>query len=477
MKTHCNSKLLSFHPSGRRRVEASFDAGAVSSDGGLLLLREVAQQIQIFSKTAACFTDFRDPLRIEHSVEELLSQRILGLACGYEDVSDHAQLRLDPLFALASGKSDPSGHKRIKKHDKGKALASPATLHRLELGATGIDPFRPDLKFIFHEEAFERLFVDLFLDEQDEQDEPTQPIILDIDATDDLIHGNQEGRFFHGYYGNYCYLPLYIFCGDSLLSAKLRTANQDGAAGALEELQRIVAHVRERWPNVPIWIRGDSGFCRDSLMTWCEQTPNTYYILGLSRNSRLQKKVVDAMAVQRALADQTGKSSCMFRELTYRTQTSWSAERRVIAKVEALIGKDNLRFVVTNLPTDVADPVDVYRKIYCARGDMENRIKEQQMGMFADRTSSHTMRANQLRLWFSSLAYVLVSTLRTLGLQGTELEKAQVWTIRNRLLKVGALVTGSVRRFKLSMSNAYPWQPMWESILRNIRNEAELCVF
>lgn len=474
MKTHCNVPSLSFHPHSRRRVEACFDAHHVSSDGGLLLLREVAQQIDFFPKIATCFTDYRDPNRVEHSVEELLAQRILGLACGYEDVNDHARLRLEPLLALASGKNDVLGNNRRKTADRGKPLASPATLHRLETGLTGLDPFRADLKLVFDESKLENLFVDLFLDGNHRPDEP---LILDVDATDDQIHGEQEGRFYHGYYGNYCYLPLYIFCGDALLCAKLRRSNIDGAAGTLEELQRIVARIRERWPEMAIWIRGDSGFCRDDLLAWCEETPGVDFIVGLSKNRRLVSKIKPHLKKQRQRVDQTGKSSRMFTEFTYQTLNSWTCPRRVVAKVEALVGKDNPRFVVTSLPWEVVDGADLYQKVYCARGDMENRIKEQQLGMFADRTSSHTMRANQLRLWFSSLAYVLVEELRRMGLKDTEMAKAQVWTIRNRLLKVGAVFTQSVRRIRVSLSCTYPWSEMWKTILKNLRNDQASLVF
>jgi hypothetical protein len=474
MKTLCNPPSLSLHPHSRRRVEACFDAHHVSSDGGLLLVREFAQQIQIFSKIAACFTDYRDPSRIEHSLEELLAQRIYGIMCGYEDISDHAQLRLDPLLALAAGKSDVLGKSRRHALDHGKPLASPATLHRLELGSHGPDPFRPDLKFTFDETKLEALFVDLFLETHEK---PDGPIILDVDATDDEIHGEQEGRFFHGYYGNYCYLPLYLFCGDALLCAKLRRSNIDGAAGALDEVKRVVAQIHERWPDVEIWLRGDSGFCRDELLSWCEATPGVEYIVGLSKNARLVAEIEDHLVKQRELAEAMEKPMRMFTEFTYETLDSWSCSRRVVSKVEALVGKDNPRFVVTSLPTEIMDAVDLYQKVYCARGDMENRIKEQQLGMFADRTSSHTMRANQLRLWFSSLAYILLDTFRRMGLRGTEMARAQVWTIRNRILKVGAIFTQSVRRIRVSLSKAYPWAHIWEIALENLRNEQANFVF
>ena len=301
---------------------------------------------------------------------------------------------------------------------------------------------------------------------------PTQ-IILDVDATDDPIHGDQEGRFFHGYYNSYCYLPLYIFCGDFLLVAKLRKADQDGAAGALEQLQRVVAQIHQAWPSVRVIIRGDSGFCRDRLMDWCEQQHHIDYVLGLARNKRLTAMISEEMAANEAEAKETGEAVRTMKELRYRTEKSWSRERRVVAKAEALRGKQNPRFVVTNLTRSEYDAAELYGDLYCARGDMENRIKEQQLGMFADRTSSHTMRANQLRLWFSSLAYVLVNELRAVGLRGTQLARAQVWTIRARLLKVGALIHQSVRRMKVSLSSAFPLKEVWVAALRKIAEVRE----
>ena len=465
MPTHCNPQLPLLEPSGRRRVEAAFDAGRVSSDGGLLLLRQTALLSDLFGRIADCFIDHRDTRWVEHQVEELLAQRILGIACGYEDLNDHDAIRTDPLLALAAGKVDPLGRNRRHARDRGRALAGHATLNRIETAPTSLDPSRRDLKILHDPEAIERLFVELFLDAHDE---PPAEIVLDLDATDDPVHGGQEGRFFHGYYRHYCFLPLYVFCGDFLLAAKLRQANQDGAAGALDELKRIVDQIREAWPSVRILVRGDSGFCRDWLMDWCEHTEGVEYVLGLARNDRLSRMIEPEMAEHAATVEATGEAARSYKELRYRTKTSWSRPRRVVAKAEVLVGKKNPRFVVTSLRAEELDAAVLYEDLYCARGDMENRIKEQQLGMFADRTSSHTMRANQLRLWLSSLAYVLVNELRAVALRGTELARAQVWTIRTRLLKVGALFRQSVRRFKISLSTAFPLKEVWAQALRNL---------
>ena len=470
MRTLCIPNLLPLQPCQRRRVEAAFDAGRVSSDGGLVLLRETAQLSDFFARVAGCFVDHRDARRTEHQLGSLVAQRILGIACGYEDLNDHDTLRYDPLFALAAGKADPSGLSRKREQDRGRALAGHATLNRIETAPATLDDSRRDLKILHDPAAFERLFVDLFLDAHDQ---PPAEIVLDFDATDDIVHGSQEGRFFHGYYRHYCYLPLYVFCGEFLLAAKLRPANQDGAAGSLEELKRIVAHIREQWPSVRIIVRGDSGFCRDWLMDWCEQTDGVDFVLGLAKNSRLNAMIADEMKVHQAAVDATSRPSRSFKELRYRTVNSWTRERRVVGKAEVLVGKQNPRFVVSSLTTDEFDAAALYENLYCARGDMENRIKEQQLGMFADRTSSHTMRANQLRLWFSSLAYVLVNELRSVALKGTAMARAQVWTIRVRLLKVGAVIHQSVRRVKISLSSAFPLKEVWATALRNIAEARE----
>lgn len=452
MTTECSSTQIEFEGVGGRKLVASFDAEHITTDGGVVLLRRVDERFGLLKRFAACFTDHRNPELVEHAVEHLLRQRVLGIACGYEDLNDHATLRDDPLFATVVGKADPLGLGRREKKDKGHPLASPSTLNRLELtpaDATAESRYR---KVVYDGEAVADFFVDAYLDAH-----PKRPkeIILDLDATDDLIHGAQEGRFFHGYYGNYCYLPLYIFAGDFLLCAKLRTSDKDASKGSVEELQRIIQRIRMRWPKVKLVLRADSGFARDEIMSWAEQN-DVDFIFGLAQNLRLRGLIQAELETVKLEAEKTGKPARMFRELRYRTLDSWSRERRVVAKAEQLGDKSNPRFVVTSFSQERWETRALYEELYCARGDMENRIKEQQLDMFADRTSAHTMRANQLRLWFSSVAYVLMNLLRHFGLQGTEFERAQVGTIRLKLLKLGGLVRVSVRRIVLSISVAAP---------------------
>lgn len=465
MKTECRASKLEFESTNGRQVVASFTGNHVTSDSGLLLLRETAERIGLFDRLASCFTDHRDPERVEHTVAELLAQRIMGIACGYEDLNDHTTLRHDPLFALAAGKKDVQGRKRRAAKDEGKALASPATLNRLELTPKDASATSRYCKIVGDEAMLAELFVQIFLDMHPN---PPSELVLDLDATDDPLHGKQEGRFFHGYYGHYCYLPLYIFCGDFLLCSKLRTANRDGADGALEEVKRIIGLIRQRWPAVPITLRADSGFTRDALMTWAEDN-GVEYVLGLQRNTRLEKLIGDAMAAAKAEHERTGQAARTFAELRYRTHQSWTRERRVVAKAEYLPAKANPRFVVTSLAPEVLDGRALYEDLYCARGDMENRIKEQQLWLFADRLSAHTIRANQLRLWFSSMAYVLLNALRHFGLAGTELAQAQAGTIRTKLLKIGAVVTISVRRIFVVLSSASPMKWLMPRIVKNLR--------
>jgi hypothetical protein len=439
---------------------ASFDAEHITSDGGLVLLHRVDQRFGLFRRFANCFVDHRDPELIEHEVEEMLRQRGFGICCGYEDLNDHAVLRDDPLLAAVVGKSDPLGRDRREKKDKGHPLASSSTLNRLELTPADATVDSRYRKVVYDAEKIADLFVDAFLDAN-----PKRPkeIVLDLDATDDLIHGTQEGRFFHGYYGNYCYLPLYIFAGDFLLCAKLRTSDIDGSAGALDEVKRIVARIQKRWPKTRFVLRADSGFARDEIMAWCEEN-DVDYIFGLAKNGRLEKMIVSELETVKSEAAKSGAPARMFRELRYRTLNSWSRERRVVAKAEQIGDKSNPRFVVSSLSMGRYDARALYEDLYCSRGDMENRIKEQQLEMFADRTSAHTMRANQLRLWFSSVAYVLMNLLRHFGLRGTELERAQVGTIRLKLLKLGALVRVSVRRVVLSLSAAAPVRDVFRRV-------------
>lgn len=470
MMTDCSSDRLFFEGFGRREVVGRFDAGRTSTDGGLLLLREVEQRRKILQRFARCFTDHRRPHLIEHTVEELVAQRVFALCCGYEDLNDHDALRDDALLALAVGKRDLTGEDRGASRDRGHALAGKSTLNRMELtpaGATAADRYK---KVVYDPAAINELFVDLFLEAHDT---PPERIVIDLDATDDPLHGRQEGRFFHGYYGCYCYLPLYIFCDDFLLAARLRTSNIDAAEGSVDEVERITAQIRARWPAVGIMLRGDSGFARDALMTWCE-AQGVEYVFGLARNSRLEATLEPEMEQVRQEHARTGLPVRRFKDFRYQTLQTWSHERRVVGKAEQLPGKANPRFVVTSLSAAEYPAQALYERLYCARGDMENRIKEQQLGLFADRTSTETMRGNQLRLYFSCIAYVLMNELRRLGLRHTALAQAQVDTIRVRLLKVAAIVKVSVRRIGVSLSSVFPLRELFIEVLARIRGSPAL---
>ena len=463
--TDCNQKEFKFQGLKTRKVVGSFNGGTITSDAGSLLLREVETRTGILKEFSECFEDHRNPGLLEHRVDELISQRVYGLCLGYEDLNDHDVLRRDPLLALISGKSDPTGQSRRRKQDRGKALAGKSTLNRLELTAEAIEEMKAR-KIICRHEAVEKMFVDVMM--KLEGKEPEE-IILDLDATDDLIHGMQEGRFFHGYYGNYCYLPLYIFCGDHLLVAKLRTSNRDGSDGALEEVERIVEQIRQTWREVRILLRGDSGFCREDLMTWCEKQHHVDYVFGLAKNDRLKAELLEAMVEAKAEYAQTGEAARRFVDFEYQTLKSWSRPRRVIGKAEYMEKGENPRLVVTSLGKERMEARSLSEDCYCARGDMENRIKEQQLDLFADRTSSETMRANQLRLWFSSVAYVLMHALRMLGLKATEFAQAQCQTIRNKILKIGAQVKISVRRVLISFASGYPYQEIFEQVFVRLK--------
>jgi hypothetical protein len=465
MSTECSAEQMEFHGLGSRSVVGQFDGGKISSDGGGLLLREVEQRTHMLERLAGCFVDHRDADLLEHSVESLIKQRVIGLALGYEDLNDHDSLRHDPLLAVLSDKRDVSGKTRKRDQDKGCALAGKSTLNRLELTPFDADQGSRYKKIVADPEGMDALLVDCFLEAHDR---PPGEIILDVDATDDPLHGHQEGRFFHGYYRGYCYLPLYIFCGEQLLCARLRRADQDGAAGAREELARVVGRIRLSWPETRIIIRGDSGFCREDLMLWCE-TQGVDYVLGLAKNSRLKAAIAAEMAEARSRYETTGQAARVFRDFHYQTRKSWSCERRVVGKAEHLAKGENPRFVVTSLSTEDLDARALYEKLYCARGDMENRIKEQQLALFADRTSTHEMRSNQLRLYFSSFAYVLIQTLRRLGLAGTAMAKAQCDTIRLRLFKIGAHIRLSVRRVRIAFSESYPDAGLFRQIMQRLQ--------
>lgn len=468
MKTECNTKGIEFQRHNRREVVGRFDGGTISSDAGGLLLREVEEGAGVIEQAAACFTDHRDKALIEHTVVELVAQRVYGLALGYEDLNDHDELRHDPLLAVLAGKKDPTGEDRKREEDKGKALAGRSTLNRLELTPEQAPENERYKKIWFDMEAGMLLFTRLFL--QQTEREP-QMLILDLDATDDPLHGRQEERFFHGYYGCYCYLPLYIVCGESLLWAQLRPSNIDASAGSVDALRKVVALIRGKWPGVRIIIRADSGFCREEIMAWCENPLNRVdYVLGLAKNERLKKKATKAMKKARRRYAKTGKASRQYCNFTYSTLESWSRKRRVVGKAEYIPGKENHRFVVTSLSYEQAPPKQLYEDWYCARGDMENRIKEQQLDLFADRTSTEHIRSNQIRLWFSSVAYCLMQLLREKGLRGTRMAKAQCHTIREKLFKIGARVVITVRKVWVHYSEAYPYKALFERVMNNLRS-------
>ena len=451
---------------GRRKISADFDGGTITSDAGTLLLSQVDRHLALCRRLSSAFVDARDPERIEHSVEDLLRQRILALAAGYEDLNDHDLLRKDPALATFVGKADPVGKERARQQDRGAPLASRSTLNRLEhaLEAEGSEDRYH--RIVADPEAIERLMAEVFLDSFDEAPEQ---VVLDFDATDNPLHGEQENRFFHGYYGCYCYLPLYVFCGRHILCAKLRPSDRDASAGSLEVLESLVEQIRDRWGDVEILVRGDSGFARDWLMSWCEAN-GVDFVFGLARNSRLQKLLEPTFVELEAFFEGSdGAAGRLYADLRYQTCNSWSRERRVIGKAEFTWGSRNPRFIVTSLDIDKLDSQYVYEQIYCARGDMENRIKEQQLDLFSTRTSGHLMRVNQMRLWFSAVAYMLFEQLRRLALAGTELERARCTTIRSKLIKIGARVRVTVRRIWLSMSSAYPYQDLFWLILGRIQ--------
>jgi hypothetical protein len=472
MNTECNPKQLYFQGLGPRKVAASFDGGTISSDAGALLLREVDLANGFIEDFSDCFTDYRDQRYVEHSVKGLVSQRTMALCLGYEDIIDHDDLRCDPLFAAICGKLDLLGENRRHEEDKGKALAGKSTLNRLETFRVGTPENQGYKKICYHEGEIDQFFVDAFL--RTHKEEPEE-IILDLDATDDPLHGHQQGRFFHGFYDCYCYLPLYIFCGDYLLAAKLKTSNLDPGNECLSDVKRVVEQIRGSWPSVKITLRGDSGFCREDLMSWCEDN-DVFYLFGIAKNSRLLARITKELKVAESKYRKSNLPQRIFKDFTYRTLKSWSKRRRVIGKAEYLAKGANPRFVVNNICGEDSKPRRLYEEVYCARGEMENRIKEQQLYLFADRTSSATMRANQLRLYFSSLAYVIMNELRRIALKGTELARAQCHTIRLKVLKIGAQVKVSVRRIYVSISTGYPYQDMFIQIMRNLKKAyPQLC--
>jgi hypothetical protein len=442
--TDCTTRPLLFASLDRRQVVAEFDGGDLTSDGGLPLLREVDRRIGLLDALNDAVRDPRNPLFTVHDQRTLLAQRVLAIAAAYEDLNDHVALRRDTLLqALTERRLKPS-------QEEGDPLASPSTLCRLENRVT-----RKDLL------GMARVFVEQFI-----ASHPAAPeqLILDFDATDDPVHGQQEGRFFHGYYDEYCFLPLYVFCGDQLLAAYLRTAEGDGARHSWAILKLLVQRFRQTWPTVKIVFRADSGFCRWRMMRWCDRH-GVDYLLGLARNKVLERRAQGWMDQAQQQYQQTGLKQRLFNEFSYAAGT-WDRERRVLAKAEYGEKGDNPRFLVTSLS---GDPQELYEKTYCQRGEAENRIKEQQLHLFAGRTSCHDFLANQFRVLLSAAAYVLVETLRRVGLAGTELAQAQVDTIRLKLLKIGARVVRSVRRLVLHLASGYPLQELLAGVLRRLQ--------
>ncbi|HKR91650.1 IS1380 family transposase [Novosphingobium sp.] len=459
MQTECSAERFDFGMVERRAVEAAFDAGLVTSDAGALLLGATDRAIDLVDRFANCFRDGRRPDLIEHTVATLVRQRVFGIALGYEDLNDHDELRHDPVMAVLAGKLE-------SRREDCAPVAGKSTLNRLELSRE--EPTRYH-KIAYQAAAIEALLVKLFLEAHAR---PPQQIILDLDATDDPLHGHQEGRFFHGYYDCYCYLPLYVFCGRHLLAAKLRRSDIDASAGSVEEVARIAAQIRTRWPFVRILLRADSGFAREGLMAWCEEN-RVDYVFGLARNARLVAMIEAELADAKAAAERSGRPARRFKDFQWSTRDSWSGKRRVIAKAEWTQGEANPRFIVTSLKRAAAGARHLYEDIYCARGDMENRIKECQLDLYADRTSAATMRANQLRLYFASMAYVLMCALRRIGLAETIFADATCGTIRLRLLKIGALVRISVRRIKIAMASACPAADEWSLAARRLTEAAK----
>jgi hypothetical protein len=455
---------------GGRQLVWRFDGGDITSNGGVLLLRQLERRTAIVRRFAACFTDYRRPDQIEHPLLDLIAQRVFGLALGYEDLNDHDDLRSDPMLAAALGKDDIKGQQRRRAQDRGKALAGKSTLNRLELTAPDYDgsPRQegsglPETRKIAADpESIDALLADLFLEAY--QTAPER-IILDLDATDDILYGNQEGSFYHGYYRDYCYLPLYVFCGEHLLCCRLRRSNIDASTDSVEELEPLVAHIRQRWPLVKIQLRGDSGFCREKLMAWCERE-GIAYLFGLAQNARLRQQIEPEMEQAEQRHAETKLPARVFAEFFYATHDTWSQPRRVVAKAEHLDKGPNPRFVVTSLTAAEMSAQELYEKGYCARGDCpENRIKEQQLDLFADRTSTGKMWSNQLRVYFSSIAYVLLQTLRRTALAGTVLEKAQCGTIRLKLLKIGAQVQVTVRKVWISFAESCPRAALFTQVM------------
>ena len=454
-----------FQDLGSRQVVADFSGGTLSSDGGVLLLRQVDANLGLTSALARCFADHREPVYVDHSVSQLLAQRIYGLALGYEDINDHEQLRRDPLLAAACDKRDPLGGDRVNPADRGIALAGAATLNRLELSN--------NRRSRCHKLPHDPQQIEATLLKMGVRCLPkhAREVVVDLDAMGHLLHGTQEGGHFNGYYGDYCYLPLYAFVGNVPLWAQLRTSDHGADHQVVAALGKIIAAIRRRCKKARIIVRGDSGFCTEEILGWCEGQREVYYCVGLGKNSVLVEKLAPALAAARARRCLTGAASARgFAEFEYQTRHTWSRARRVIGKAEVSALGDNPRFIVTNLPAagfkGEADrtrftPQRLYEEIYCARGEMENVLKQQTLDLQADRMSTHYLASNQLRLWLATFAYLLLERLRALGLAGTELARSTAGSVRLKLLKVAAQVRVSVRRVYVQLSSAYPLQELF----------------
>jgi hypothetical protein len=480
-KTECTANRYAFGQLERRQVLADFSGGQVTTDGGLILVAQIDQHYRISERLAACFSDGRDPTRVQHQLGDLIAQRLYGLVQGYEDLNDHDLLRHDPMFGIAVGKLE-SDHRRCA------PLAGKSSLNRLEQAMhvdTDLSKERY-VKFSLDSKEIERLLVELFIEQMG--DAPQQ-IILDMDVTDDPVHGTQEQAFFNGYYDHQCYAPLLIFCGRHLLSAKLRASTVDPAAGALEELQRIIAQIRVHWSDVLIIVRGDSAYGRDDIMRWCEAQAKVEYVLAHSSNQRLrgftwglEQRAKAAYEQQRqqiasnleplfaAASDLSAQLDTLvppqvwYQSLNYRTEESWSCARRLVCKLTYDAAGAHRHFVVTSFSTQQVSAGKLHADYYCPRGEMENRIKEHQLDLFSDRTSTHEFESNQLRLWFSSFAYVLIQALRQHCLSQTELATAQCGTIRLKLLKVAAQIRISVRRVVIAFSSYWSGQSLFAEV-------------
>jgi len=467
MTTHHKSTQMEFEALERKKVVADFTGGQISSDGGGLLLREIDKIFNVTNRLVNCFNDFRKPDLIDHSVRELVAQRIYTLALGYEDLNDHNDLSRDPLLATVIGKQDPLGKSRKSNKDKGIPLASPSTLGRIERTKENANQNSRYEKVVCDFDKLRRVFTDIYIESWGKK-APKQ-IILDIDPSDIELHGNQELIHYHGYYGHNCYLPIYLFIGEYPIAVKLRPSDIDGAKGVVEFIKPVIKQLRKKWPKVKILLRADSGFCREELMEFCEAQKDVDYLLGMGRNSRLKPRL-DKLVTQASHSyEQTGKTIRFFQSFGYRTLDSWSRVRRVIGKAECNSHGSDIRFVVTSLKAGEYGAQEIYEKIYCARGEMENRIKEQQLDLFGIRASSHTFRANHLRVWWSMAAHLLIVKLRDYALPGTKYSSAQAATLRVRLLKIGALVEISVRRIHIRLSSAFPQQELFFEIYKKLR--------